>query len=158
MHGWFLKLGFSRWGIQRKVALPPLSSAGNVLRPSTALALSIRLPPNADAAPALAADPVVLGMCDFFRRPTPFTADCVIDTTNVFEAVLNNLIKNAIQAMPGGGHIYIRTFAGSRHVCLTVEDEGKGIPVTVIDDQGEEHQIVLPSGSRPIVADGAFWT
>jgi DNA-directed RNA polymerase subunit beta' len=35
------------------------------------------------------------------------------------------------------------------------EDEGKGIPVTVVDDQGDEHQIVLPTGSRPIVADGA---
>jgi DNA-directed RNA polymerase subunit beta' len=34
------------------------------------------------------------------------------------------------------------------------DDEGKGIPVTVIDDQGEEHQIVLPTGSRPIVTDG----
>jgi DNA-directed RNA polymerase subunit beta' len=35
------------------------------------------------------------------------------------------------------------------------EDEGKGIPVTVVDDQGDEHQIVLPTGSRPIVVDGA---
>jgi DNA-directed RNA polymerase subunit beta' len=35
------------------------------------------------------------------------------------------------------------------------DDEGKGIPVTVIDDAGEEHQIVLPTGSRPIVTDGA---
>ena len=34
------------------------------------------------------------------------------------------------------------------------EDEGKGIPVTVVDDQGEEHQIILPTGSRPIVVDG----
>ena len=34
------------------------------------------------------------------------------------------------------------------------EDEGKGIPVTVIDDQGEEHQVVLPTGSRAIVTDG----
>jgi len=34
------------------------------------------------------------------------------------------------------------------------DDEGKGIPVTVIDDQGEEHQIILPTGSRPIVVDG----
>ncbi len=34
------------------------------------------------------------------------------------------------------------------------DDEGKGIPVTVIDDQGEEHQVVLPTGSRPIVTDG----
>jgi DNA-directed RNA polymerase subunit beta' len=35
------------------------------------------------------------------------------------------------------------------------DDEGKGIPVTVVDDQGEEHLIMLPTGSRPLVRDGA---
>ncbi len=34
------------------------------------------------------------------------------------------------------------------------EDEGKGIPITVIDDGGEEHPILLPTGSRPTVIDG----
>jgi DNA-directed RNA polymerase subunit beta' len=34
------------------------------------------------------------------------------------------------------------------------EDEGKGIPINVIDDKGEEHLIMLPSGSRPKVKDG----
>jgi DNA-directed RNA polymerase subunit beta' len=34
------------------------------------------------------------------------------------------------------------------------EDEGKGIPIIVIDDKGEEHPILLPSGSRPKVKDG----
>ena len=34
------------------------------------------------------------------------------------------------------------------------EDEGKGIPVTVVADDGEEHEIVLPVGARPIVVDG----
>jgi DNA-directed RNA polymerase subunit beta' len=34
------------------------------------------------------------------------------------------------------------------------DDDGKGLPVTVVDDQGEEHTILLPSGSRPIVSDG----
>jgi DNA-directed RNA polymerase subunit beta' len=34
------------------------------------------------------------------------------------------------------------------------DDEGKGIPVTVVDDQGDEHEIVLPLGARPIVEDG----
>jgi DNA-directed RNA polymerase subunit beta' len=34
------------------------------------------------------------------------------------------------------------------------EDEGKGIPITVIDDGGEEHLIILPTGSRPAVVDG----
>ena len=34
------------------------------------------------------------------------------------------------------------------------EDEGKGIPVNVVDDAGEEHLVLLPTGSRPIVKDG----
>ncbi len=34
------------------------------------------------------------------------------------------------------------------------EDEGKGINVIVVDDAGEEHPILLPTGSRPIVSDG----
>jgi len=34
------------------------------------------------------------------------------------------------------------------------EDEGKGIPITVVDDSGEEHTNLLPSGSRAIVKDG----
>jgi DNA-directed RNA polymerase subunit beta' len=34
------------------------------------------------------------------------------------------------------------------------DDEGKGIPVTVVDDHGDEHEIVLPLGARPIVVDG----
>ena len=32
------------------------------------------------------------------------------------------------------------------------EDEGKGIPVSVVDDEGDEHDVVLPLGARPIVA------
>lgn len=34
------------------------------------------------------------------------------------------------------------------------EDEGKGIPVVVVDDAGEEHETLLPLGARPIVTDG----
>ena len=29
------------------------------------------------------------------------------------------------------------------------EDEGKGIPVSVVDEQGEEHEVLLPLGARP---------
>jgi DNA-directed RNA polymerase subunit beta' len=39
-------------------------------------------------------------------------------------------------------------------VIRILEDEGKGIPINVIDDQGEEHGLILPTGSRPIVHDG----
>ncbi len=34
------------------------------------------------------------------------------------------------------------------------DDEGKGISIVVVDDQGEEHETVLPLGARPIVVDG----
>ena len=34
------------------------------------------------------------------------------------------------------------------------EDEGKGIPVTVVEDSGDESLITLPTGSRPIVKIG----
>jgi DNA-directed RNA polymerase subunit beta' len=34
------------------------------------------------------------------------------------------------------------------------DDEGKGIPVVVVDDAGEEHETLLPLGARPIVEDG----
>ena len=39
-------------------------------------------------------------------------------------------------------------------VVRILEDDGKGIPVHVIDDQGVEHEIVLPTGSRLLVKDG----
>jgi DNA-directed RNA polymerase subunit beta' len=34
------------------------------------------------------------------------------------------------------------------------DDEGKGIPVRITDDQGDEREVVLPLGARPIVTDG----
>jgi DNA-directed RNA polymerase subunit beta' len=39
-------------------------------------------------------------------------------------------------------------------VVRILEDDGKGIPVHVIDDQGVEHEIVLPTGSRLLAKDG----
>ena len=34
------------------------------------------------------------------------------------------------------------------------EDVGKGIPATVVDDDGVDHEVALPLGARPIVSDG----
>ncbi|MBM3742062.1 MAG: DNA-directed RNA polymerase subunit beta' [Actinobacteria bacterium] len=39
-------------------------------------------------------------------------------------------------------------------VVRILEDEGKGIPIKFIDDQGQESEIVLPTGSRPQLKDG----
>ena len=48
--------------------------------------------------------------------------------------LLVNLVKNAVEAMPKGGHIHCRLremprdVGGGRRLCLTVEDTGPGIP------------------------------
>jgi DNA-directed RNA polymerase subunit beta' len=34
------------------------------------------------------------------------------------------------------------------------DDEGKGVLITVADDEGEDHEVQLPLGARPIVTDG----
>ena len=34
------------------------------------------------------------------------------------------------------------------------DDEGKGIPIRIVDDGGDEHEVILPVGVRPTVVDG----
>jgi len=46
----------------------------------------------------------------------------------LFEWVLENLIKNAVDAMEGSGSITITTSAEGRNACINVTDTGKGIP------------------------------
>ncbi len=51
---------------------------------------------------------------------------------NMIKVVLNNLLKNAIQAMPKGGKITIETKKEDSYAVLTIEDEGHGIPSDVL--------------------------
>lgn len=46
----------------------------------------------------------------------------------LFEWVMENLIKNAVDAMEGSGSITIVTMAQGSNACVTVTDTGKGIP------------------------------
>lgn len=46
----------------------------------------------------------------------------------LFEWVMENLIKNAVDAMEGSGKIHVRTFADGSRACVDVADTGKGIP------------------------------
>ena len=49
------------------------------------------------------------------------------DSTNIFQ-VFCNLIKNAIDAMPDGGTLSVSTRIADRHVVVTFEDTGVGLP------------------------------
>ena len=46
----------------------------------------------------------------------------------LFEWVMENLIKNAVDAMEGSGAITVSTFIDNNRACVTVTDTGKGIP------------------------------
>ena len=56
--------------------------------------------------------------------PVPPIAGSASELREVF----TNLIHNAIDAMPQGGSITIRSFKEAHHVCVCVEDTGIGIP------------------------------
>jgi N-acetylglucosamine malate deacetylase 1 len=51
----------------------------------------LRVPNVVPEVPPLEEDPVVLGMCDFFQRPSPFRADWVIEVSDVLDDILSLL-------------------------------------------------------------------
>ncbi len=55
---------------------------------------------------------------------------------NEFRQLLLNLGRNAIQAMPSGGNLTIRTFSNSEGVHLVVQDNGGGIPPEIMEKIG----------------------
>lgn len=57
--------------------------------------------------------------------PTPLPVEM---SAPLFEWVMENLIKNAVDAMEGSGSITVTTFADNNRACVTVTDTGKGIP------------------------------
>lgn len=49
---------------------------------------------------------------------------------HLFHWVLENLIRNALDAMEGTGKITAMVYQEGRHVCIDLSDTGKGIPAT----------------------------
>ena len=56
--------------------------------------------------------------------PLPYTLGSPSELREVF----TNLINNALDAMPGGGKIRIKTCKEDSYIALTIEDTGAGIP------------------------------
>jgi PAS domain S-box-containing protein len=52
----------------------------------------------------------------------------VLANSYKLEQVLLNLCKNAMEAMPGGGHLRVKARTEAQHVCIDVIDDGHGVP------------------------------
>lgn len=75
---------------------------------------------------------------DYLRPRMPRKVELVLDlpdsdvitaaNASLFSWVLENLIKNAVDAMDGKGKISLKLFMENGHIVLDVADTGKGIP------------------------------
>ncbi|MBB3112503.1 signal transduction histidine kinase [Paenibacillus phyllosphaerae] len=72
--------------------------------------------------------------------------DILMDSKEIKQLILN-LVRNAMDATPAGGHIYIETFETADTVGFTVLDEGTGIPKEVVDRLGTPFVTTKPGGT-----------
>jgi signal transduction histidine kinase len=111
----------------RAVSSLPRPAWPRLLSPATPVeSLAQELAANRNLLTALAGPGITLGMSvSGGRHPVAMTGD---DLTRV----LVNLVKNAAEAMPHGGHMQIGLEELGSRLHLTVEDSGPGIPETAL--------------------------
>jgi signal transduction histidine kinase len=59
----------------------------------------------------------------------------LLDAQEIRQLILN-LVRNGLEAMPPGGQIRIATFTEDSQVILAIQDQGTGIPATVMEKLG----------------------
>ncbi len=69
-----------------------------------------------------------------------------LDEKEIRQLILN-LVRNGIEAMPQGGRILIRTYLEPGHVCLSVTDQGSGIPANILANIGTPFFTTKPNGT-----------
>jgi signal transduction histidine kinase len=87
--------------------------------------------------------------------------DAIIDPDQLRQA-LDNLLRNAIDATPAGGHVILRGSAAARTIVFEVEDSGDGIPPDVLPKifdlyfttKGDGTGIGLPVTQQIVTAHG----
>ena len=67
------------------------------------------------------------------RKLNPQVPDIMADPSQIHQ-ILVNLVVNAIQTMPEGGRLTVRTDASEDYVLLTVEDMGAGMDEELIEN------------------------
>jgi signal transduction histidine kinase len=71
----------------------------------------------------------------------------VVCEGNQLKQVFVNVIKNAIEAMPQGGHLYITGQMSDDHVLIQFTDQGVGIPPDQLPNLGEPFYTTKESGN-----------
>ncbi|WP_223282785.1 ATP-binding protein [Neobacillus kokaensis] len=67
---------------------------------------------------------------------------------NQLKQVFLNIFKNAIEAMPGGGNIYVRLEKPSDDMCtISIQDQGSGIPEELLPRLGEPFYSLKEKGT-----------
>jgi len=57
----------------------------------------------------------------------------IMVSTNQMRQVMLNMIKNAMESMPQGGNLFIKTFYNADNVMIIIRDTGVGIPESIRD-------------------------
>lgn len=72
--------------------------------------------------------------------------DLLLDEKEIRQLILN-LVINAIEAMPNGGNITIKTYSNFNHIILAIKDEGQGIGHSILERLGTPFVTTKESGT-----------